>query len=165
MLAVGVAWIVVMTCDLLDGHRAVGPHRSRCLLAIEVFTLALFAVVALVKVYARQPARLDRIRRCRWFNPFGIASINALVGGVLLGIFIYWGWDSGVAVNEETEDAGTAPGKSAVLSTSSSLARSTSSSTVAAQAFGGAADARQQLRRHLRARSASPSSAARSTSS
>ena len=36
---------------------------------------------------------------------------------MLLGIFIYWGWDSGVSVNEETEDSHEAPGRAAVLST------------------------------------------------
>jgi amino acid transporter len=36
---------------------------------------------------------------------------------VLLAVFIYWGWDSGVAVNEETEDSDTGPGKAAVVST------------------------------------------------
>ncbi len=36
---------------------------------------------------------------------------------VLVGIFIYWGWDSGVAVNEESEDAANGPGKAAVIST------------------------------------------------
>jgi len=35
----------------------------------------------------------------------------------LLGIFIYWGWDSGVAVNEESKDSAEGPGKAAVLST------------------------------------------------
>jgi amino acid transporter len=35
----------------------------------------------------------------------------------LLGVFIYWGWDSGVAVNEESEDPASGPGKSAVVST------------------------------------------------
>ena len=38
-------------------------------------------------------------------------SGNALIDGVLLGIFIYWGWDSGVSVNEESEDANAAPGR------------------------------------------------------
>lgn len=31
--------------------------------------------------------------------------------------FIYWGWDSGVAVNEESENASEGPGRAAVLST------------------------------------------------
>jgi amino acid transporter len=51
-----------------------------------------------------------------WFNPFDL-SWGALVDGILLGIFIYWGWDSGVAVNEESRDPNRGPGKAAVLST------------------------------------------------
>src|SRR5437660_12197860 len=36
---------------------------------------------------------------------------------MLLGIYIYWGWDSGVSVNEESEDPADGPGRSAVVST------------------------------------------------
>ena len=36
---------------------------------------------------------------------------------VLVAFFIYWGWDSGVAVNEESEDPAEGPGKAAVIST------------------------------------------------
>ena len=43
-----------------------------------------------------------------WFNPFNL-SWTALIDGVLLGIFIYWGWDSGVAVNEESRIATAVP--------------------------------------------------------
>ena len=32
-------------------------------------------------------------------------------------MFIYWGWDTAVAVNEETEDSSRTPGKAAVAST------------------------------------------------
>jgi amino acid transporter len=35
----------------------------------------------------------------------------------LVAVFIYWGWDSAVAVNEETEDASRTPGRAAVIST------------------------------------------------
>ena len=42
---------------------------------------------------------------------------GALIPAVLLGIFIYWGWDSGVAVNEESRDRNRGPGKAAVIST------------------------------------------------
>ena len=40
-----------------------------------------------------------------WFNPFAARLQAHCVDGILLGIFIYWGWDSGVAVNEETESS------------------------------------------------------------
>ena len=50
-------------------------------------------------------------------QPIRHLSISALTGGVLLGVFIYWGWDSGVAVNEESRGSGVGPGKSAIVST------------------------------------------------
>ena len=85
------------------------------LLSFEIFTLALFAVVALIKVYANSPAHSIHVT-ASWFNPFDL-SWSALIPGVLLGIFIYWGWDSGVAVNEESRDRHRGPGKAAVVST------------------------------------------------
>ena len=36
---------------------------------------------------------------------------------MLLGVFLYWGWDTGVSVNEESENASDGPGRSAVTST------------------------------------------------
>jgi amino acid transporter len=85
------------------------------LLSLEIYTLVLFTVVAIVKVYANHPAHSVHIS-ASWFNPFDL-SWTALIAGVLLGIFIYWGWDSGVAVNEESRDRHRGPGKAAVVST------------------------------------------------
>ncbi len=73
------------------------------LLGIEIFTLALFVVVALIKVYTGHPAHSIHVS-ASWFNPFDMGW-GALIDAVLLGIFIYWGWDSGVAVNEESRDS------------------------------------------------------------
>ena len=36
---------------------------------------------------------------------------------MLIAVFIYWGWDSAVTVNEETEGSNKTPGKAAVVST------------------------------------------------
>ena len=44
-------------------------------------------------------------------------NFGDLVVALLLAVFIYWGWDSGVAVNEESEDPAEGPGKAAVVST------------------------------------------------
>src|SRR4029077_8889955 len=37
--------------------------------------------------------------------------------GMLLAVFIYWGWDTTATVNEETKDPGEAPGRATVIST------------------------------------------------
>jgi amino acid transporter len=52
-----------------------------------------------------------------WFNPFDIGSFNTFNQGIILMLFIYWGWDSAVSVNEETKDRDKTPGRAAVIST------------------------------------------------
>ena len=80
---VGVIWIVVMTAICVDRHRALRPHAGRFLLGAEVVTLALFAVVALVKVYAgTRPTLVDP---CLLVHPFAIDSPARSTAGVLLG--------------------------------------------------------------------------------
>jgi amino acid transporter len=86
------------------------------LLSAEILILAAFSVVAFVKAYHGTALPGSLHVSASWFNPFDL-SFGSLILGVLLGIFIYWGWDSGVAVNEESRDSAEAPGKAAVLST------------------------------------------------
>ena len=50
-----------------------------------------------------------------WFVPN--MNLGALAAGVLLALFIYWGWDTAVSVNEETQNKSRTPGIAAVLST------------------------------------------------
>jgi amino acid transporter len=134
VVAVGIAWIIIMTAICYIGIE-LSARTQQVLLAMEFVTLVVFAVVALIKVYANHP-RHSITPQFTWFNPFDISSISALNGGILLAVFIYWGWDSGVSINEETEDTTTAPGKSAVISTFVLVAIYLLVAT-AAQAYGG----------------------------
>jgi amino acid transporter len=114
--AIGVAWIAVMTVICVIGIE-VNARTQRWLLTAEIVTLAVFAVVALVRVWTGHAPSGALHPSLDWFNPFAVGSIGALTAGLLIGIFIYWGWDSLVTVNEETEDSDTVPGKAAVMST------------------------------------------------
>ena len=69
---------------------------QRIMIVFQVGALLMFAVVALVKGGALTP-------ELSWFSPFAVDSLNALILGVLTGVFIYWGWESAVNLNEETE--------------------------------------------------------------
>jgi amino acid transporter len=113
-IAAAVVWIVLMTWVCYRGIE-LSARMQVFLLGAEVTILAIFAVVALAKVYGGNPANAIH-PHLSWFNPFDLGW-GALVDGALLGIFIYWGWDSGVAVNEESEDANEGPGRAAVVST------------------------------------------------
>jgi amino acid transporter len=113
--AIGVGWIIIMTAIVTIGIE-LSARTQVFLLSAEILTLAIFAVVALVKVYTQDVGR-EILPELSWFSPFAIDSVSALIAGVLLATFIYWGWDSAVTVNEETEDSREAPGRSAVVAT------------------------------------------------
>jgi amino acid transporter len=107
-------WILLMTWIC---HRGIelSARVQRLLLSFEVVMLVIFAAVALITVYTGNPAHSVE-PHASWFNPFDM-RFHDLVIAMLLGIFIYWGWDSGVAVNEESEDPNDGPGRAAVVST------------------------------------------------
>jgi amino acid transporter len=115
ILIVGIGWIALMTLICYIGIE-LNAATQRWLLTLEFVILVIFAVVALIKVYTGHPAHSVH-PNISWFSPFAIkGGITALNGGLLLAIFLYWGWDSGVSVNEETEHATEAPGKAALVS-------------------------------------------------
>ncbi len=114
VLVVGVIWIVVMSWICYVGIE-ISARTQWFLLAAEIIALVVFSVVALARVYAGSWS--DSVNpSLSWLNPFSLSSA-ALSAGVLTAVFIYWGWDTAVAVNEETEDAERTPGRAAVVST------------------------------------------------
>ncbi|MEY2533726.1 MAG: hypothetical protein QOF29_1636 [bacterium] len=114
--AVGVVWIAIMTAVCVIGIE-LNARTQRWLLAAEVVTLAIFAAVALGRVWLGDAPAGAIDPSLSWFSPFAIDSLSGLTEGVLIAVFIYWGWDSLVTVNEETEDSDSVPGRAAVLAT------------------------------------------------
>jgi amino acid transporter len=115
VIAAAIVWIAVMTWICYRGIE-LSAAIQRFLLSAEVLILGVFATVALVKVYGGSAPHGSIKPSLDWLNPFA-TSFHSLIVAMLLGIFIYWGWDSGVAVNEESEDPAEGPGKAAVVST------------------------------------------------
>ena len=132
---VGVGWIVLMTWVCYIGIE-ISARVQYALLGIELTVLALFSVVALVRVYTGHAPASARHVSLSWFNPFDIPSAGSLATGILLAVFIYWGFDTAVSVNEETKDARKTPGRAAVTATVVLLVVYVLVTT-AAQAFGG----------------------------
>jgi amino acid transporter len=113
---IGVIWIAVMTYVCVIGIE-LNARTQRWLLTAEIVTLAIFAVGALGGVGGGDAPPGAVSPELSWFSPFAIDSPSALVSGVLLAVFIYWGWDSLVCVNEETEDSENVPGRAAIAAT------------------------------------------------
>jgi amino acid transporter len=115
IIIAAIVWIALMTWICYRGIE-LSARIQQALLGIEVLILALFSVVAFVKIYGSHPPAGSIKPSLSWINPFAM-NFGDLLDAILLGVFIYWGWDSGVAVNEESEDPAEGPGKAAVVST------------------------------------------------
>lgn len=115
IIIAAIVWIALMTWICFRGIE-LSARVQQLLLSAEVVILGVFAVVALVKVYGSHPPSDSIKPTADWFNPFAM-KFGDLVVAMLLGVFLYWGWDSGVSVNEESEDPAEGPGKAAVIST------------------------------------------------
>jgi amino acid transporter len=126
LIIAAVLWIVLMTWICYRGIE-LSAKLQTALLGVEVAILAIFSVVALIKVYGGVAPLHTTVEghavvyhsikpSISWFNPFAMKASDLFVA-LLIGFFIYWGWDSGVAVNEESENPAEGPGKAAVIST------------------------------------------------
>jgi amino acid transporter len=109
----GVLFLIVM-CVITAIGIEISARLQWFLLGFEYLMLIVFSVVALTKVYTSHPAGAVH-PSVSWFVPN--MKFGALSSGVLLALFIYWGWDTAVSVNEETQNKSRTPGIAAILST------------------------------------------------
>jgi amino acid transporter len=114
VLLVGIIWIILMTYICYRGIE-VSAMLQKFLLGIEIVMLLVMSVTALVKVYASHPAGSLK-PSFSWLLPTHI-TLSEFIGGIILMLFIYWGWDTAVSVNEETKDKTKTPGRAAIIST------------------------------------------------
>ena len=112
----GVIWIILMTAICYVGIE-ISANFQKVLLSIELIMLVVLSVTALVKVGNGSAPAGHLTPSASWLNPFHISSFSAFVSGIILMVFIYWGWDTAVSVNEETRDRTKTPGRAAILST------------------------------------------------
>jgi len=112
----GVIWIIVMTYICYRGIE-VSARIQYGLLGIELVVLVIFSVVALFKVYTHRAESYSLMPSLHWFWPAGLDFGTVIAPALLTALFIYWGWDTAVACNEESDDPGRTPGRAAVIST------------------------------------------------
>lgn len=114
--ALAVVYIALMTLVCILGIE-LSARLQNVLIVAQVGALLLFAVVALYKVFGDNAPDAALTPEASWFSPFAISDGSALIPGLLIGVFIYWGWESSVNITEEVEDSAVVPGRAAVIST------------------------------------------------
>ncbi len=87
------------------------------LVGFQMIVLVIFGIAAIVES-SSSPTGLPF--SWDWFSPAGM-TLSAVIAGLSGSIFAFWGWDSALAVNEESKDSSTTPGRAAVLAVISIL--------------------------------------------
>ncbi len=115
-VAIGaVVIIAVMTAICVIGTE-ISAKLQRVLTIGQVAILLLFAGAVFVRLIFDKAPESSISPELSWFSPFG-AEYSGLLSGVLLAVFIYWGWESAVNLSEESEDSSRAPGLAGLAST------------------------------------------------
>ncbi|MDP3972670.1 MAG: APC family permease [Candidatus Nanopelagicales bacterium] len=114
--AIGIGFILIMTWVAYRGIEG-SARLQQALVAFQVLMLIGMSILALVTVARGGGMAGAQGFSWAWLNPFLFEDWGSFVEAMLLAVFIYWGWDSVLAVNEETEDSDKTPGRAALLST------------------------------------------------
>ncbi|MBO0839031.1 MAG: APC family permease, partial [Actinobacteria bacterium] len=114
-LLTGVGWIAFMTYICYRGIE-VSANFQKVLLSVEITILMVFSVVALVRVGTGNHPAESVHPSWSWLSPAGL-PFSAFASGLILMVFIYWGWDTALSINEETKNPIKTPGRAAILST------------------------------------------------
>jgi amino acid transporter len=122
----GNLWVNIPVVAILTGIAAYISYRGveetkrvqYALVGLQAIALAWFVIAAVAKIangeaYDYTPVSLE------WFNPALLGSdgfsFSALMAGLSLSIFMFWGWDVILTMNEETKDPRRTPGRAALL--------------------------------------------------
>ncbi|NUL45817.1 APC family permease [Cellulosimicrobium funkei] len=84
------------------------------LVGFQLLVLGGFSVAALIQAsngesFDPTPVQLD------WFNPFAFDDFSIVAAGISLSIFLFWGWDTTMTMNEETKDPKHTSGRASTL--------------------------------------------------
>jgi amino acid transporter len=115
VLVLTVALVLLMTWICVLGTE-LSARLQNVLILAQTVALLVFAAVALVRGVSGDSPLGGLDPSWDWLNPFAEGGA-ALTGGLLLGVFAYWGWESAVNLTEETRDSRSSSGRAAIVST------------------------------------------------
>jgi amino acid transporter len=115
VLLAGILWILAMTYICYRGIE-VSANVQKALLSMEIIMLLVMSGEALFRAFGSHPPPGSLHPSLSWLSPSHL-TFSALVSGLILMLFIYWGWDTSLSVNEETADKSRTPGRAGIIST------------------------------------------------
>lgn len=114
-LKITIAAVFILVTTWLVARGAEESSRTTVILTVVQYGgLALFAAILGINILRQQRNPTAEAFSWQWFNPFAITSFSALLGGFLIAVFIFWGFDAALSMSEETEGTAGQSGRSGV---------------------------------------------------
>ena len=111
-VAIATAIGVIMTAIAVVGIRITA--RTQVAMALVEYTILVgMSIWGLVYVLGHHAGTVPVTSG--WFSPTGIGGKGDLVGGFLIAVFAYSGWDGTIYVNEEVKHRRVNPGRAALI--------------------------------------------------
>jgi len=109
----GAIWLVIVTIIAYIGIKVTARFQW-VLATIEYITIFVFAIVGLVAVFGGNAKSASF--HWSWFSWSGFGGTSGLVGGILIAVYMFSGWDTSIYVNEETDNSRVNPGRAVLVS-------------------------------------------------
>jgi amino acid transporter len=110
---IGSAAVVAVTIVAYVGIR-VAAWVQWVLIAIEYIGITILAVFCLVAVFGHHTGSVSFT--ASWFSWSSLGGVSGFIAASLIAVYMFSGWDTGIMINEETENARETPGNAVMLS-------------------------------------------------
>lgn len=111
---IAAGWLILITLLTICNVRIAA--KAQCLLlGVEFSVVLVSSVWGITKVATQHPLG-SRAFHWSWLNPLTINGYKGLAAGALLGLFFFWGWDTAINVNEESDKPAQTPGRAVLVS-------------------------------------------------
>jgi amino acid transporter len=111
---IGTAFILLTTWLVARG----AEESSRTTLALTVIQyggLILFATIMITAAVSGDSAPSAEPFSWQWLNPLAIDGYSAMLGGFLVALFIFWGFDASLSMSEESQGDSEQAGRTGVI--------------------------------------------------
>ena len=114
--SIGVAFIILLTWITYRGLEG-STKLQYFLVGLQFVVLIAIAVAGFWAFSKGNGLEGSSAFQWSWLNPLKIDGWGPFAEGFLLAVFIYWGFDTALSVNEETSNSTKTPGRAAVIAT------------------------------------------------
>ncbi|HEY5120436.1 MAG TPA: APC family permease [Acidimicrobiales bacterium] len=111
---VAALWLALVTFICIYGIRWT-TNAQWVMVCIEYIAVVGFSIGGIIKVLVSHPHNSINFSM-NWLNPFQIHGWTAVAGGLALGVFFFWGWDTALNLTEESKDSSRIPGRAGLIS-------------------------------------------------